>query len=395
MGRLVAIDLARTAAIIGMMAAHLLAIGQDTGALFFFTSGFPSTLFAVLGGFGVVFASRRYLTAGRPGAAVLAGFVRGIMVVLIGLILELLPPHPIAVVLVYFGGAIVAGSVMILVPQLPLAIGLGVGAVAVPTLQYWVAAHCPEVAAHGSLDYSGPLPFLVTSWLTGTYPAATWIIYLGVGILVARFVLGTHNPRVRAVGVGMTGLICAAAAQVISEWRIEALATGLARRDLGAAEARQILRTEGHDTALLTGWDLLLVADPHSGSTLDLLRTAGFAVFIVAALLVIFGTASRLTTVLQPVATLGATPLTSYTLHVTMTAFALSLSGAYASEDWAQAILVLNQSFWWQVGVLLAAATALTVLKKRGPLESLVSWMASVFVPAPRSRAKSEEPGLP
>lgn len=376
MGRLVAIDLARTVAIIGMMAAHLLAIGQVDGVLVFLTSGFPSTLFAVLGGFGVFFASRRYLEADRLGAAVLAGCVRGGMVVVVGLVLELLPPHPIAVVLIYFGMAIMVGSVLILIPQIQLAVILGFAAVAVPLVEYWAEARFPTAATHGTLDYSGPGQFLITSWFTGTYPVATWTIYLGVGIIAARFLLSAASLRVRAAILALAGLLLCAFAQAISEWRVRGIASRLVSTPEDQAEIAAVLRSSGHDTAYVSGWDLLLVADPHSSSTGDIVRTAAAAIVLIAVLVALLGSRSRLPVVLQPVAVLGSVPLTSYSLHVAMTAFWLFLSGALVRGGWPEAIAVLHDSFWWQVGVLLVLATALTALGKRGPLETLVSWAA-------------------
>lgn len=376
MKRLVAIDLARFVAIVGMMAAHLLVLGDHTGWLAWVTAGFPSTLFAVLGGFGLVFSSRRYLVLGQRRAAVAAGLTRGLGVVTVGLLLELLPPHPIAVVLVYFGSALMVGSLLVIVPNRFLILGLLAGSIAVPILEMWVKNQWEGLTTVGQLDYSSPQSFLISSWFTGTYPASTWSIYLALGIVVARASLEAANIRRSAgtmVAVGMMALVFS---QLVSEWQIRVIADQLSQTGPSQTQVTEALHQGAFGTPHLSGWRALLIATPHSGSTADIFRTAGGAFVVIGVLLLVCGSSSRLPTLLRPVAKVGAIPLTSYSLHVAMTAFTVFLLAPGWPPISGGLVAALHTSFWWQLALLLLLGSALVIWGRRGPLEAAISHLS-------------------
>ena len=392
MPRLVAIDLARFLALIGMMAAHLLVGFNEGGWLELATAGFPSTLFAVLGGFGVVFSTRRYLSDGMIGRAIVGGLTRGAVVLVIGLVLDLLPEHPIAVILVYYGLAIMVASFLVLIPQLPLFVLLIVASVISPLLNFWVAGATEEFASAGTLDDSGPGQFLVTALFTGTYPALTWSIYLGFGIVLARAILNSDTRPRTALTWGGAAAGVWVVAEVVSRMQISRVAEDLATQGYGGVEEiTESLHGSSFGTPYFGGWDALLIASPHSGSTADIMRTGGASVVIICILILACSRMTNTPGLLKPVAKVGATPLTSYVLHIAMTAYALAALGEpMYGGDYGRIYSMLSIAFWWQLAVILALGIVLTIIDRRGPLETLVSWTSksiAAMVPAKTAQA--------
>lgn len=58
-----------------------------------------------------------------------------------------------------------------------------------------------------------------------------------------------------------------------------------------------------------------------------------------------------------------------------MTAYALAALGEpMYGGDYGRIYSMLSIAFWWQLAVILALGIILTVINRRGPLETLVSW---------------------
>lgn len=118
-------------------------------------------------------------------------------------------------------------------------------------------------------------------------------------------------------------------------------------------------------------------ADPHTGTTLDILRGVGIALFIIAAMLFLArALPAAALRALEPIRAAGAAPLTVYTVHVlaaAATTVALTSTGqmdAVAEIPWwylGPAILGIHILGAVLIGAILAA------LKRRGPLEAFVS----------------------
>ena len=115
--RYVGIDLARFIAIAGMMAAHLLAplamfpgVSDSDRELAMGTSlisnGAPAALFAVLGGVSIVFATRKQLSSGLVGKAMASVAVRGVVLIVLGVLLGFVDNN-IIVILAYYGVAMI------------------------------------------------------------------------------------------------------------------------------------------------------------------------------------------------------------------------------------------------------------------------------------------------
>lgn len=381
MQRVVAIDLARFIAIVGMMAAHLLTSVAYLPWMENVTSGFPSTLFAVLGGFGVVFASRKYLSQGRVAASLVAGSTRGLVVVAIGVVMEVFPDHPIAVILVYYGFAIMVASALVLIPTGPLLGLVALASVGGPLLLVAARGWTENLTSAGMLDYSSAWTFATSIFLTGTYPVVTWSVYLAIGIVVSRGILAPRPPgrgRLVTMAFGAGGAIAFLVGEVTTTLRINAISPALAQVNaMSEQEISQALRSNMFGAPFNGGWDAILIASPHSGSTADILRTAGAAVLLICVLALVFSFIPRTPLALQPLIKVGATPLTVYVLHIALSAYALWIySLTSGPANWWEALgssKIMAASFWWQLGIILGLGIYWTITQRRGPLERFVT----------------------
>ena len=398
--RYVGIDLARFLAVVGMIANHLVAIvamsptssefDQRAGEIATtLTSGIAAALFAVLGGVSAVFASRRALAAGRTGAAITAIVLRGLVLIVIGLLLGGLD-SPIIVVLAYYGVSLIVVSVWIAAPSWLIALAAtvlwaGGGFVNVTVRHALMVVDEAGTPSFESLA-AAPLETVRGLLVTGVYPAITWVAYLLVGILIARALLAANARGTlgrRALSLAAIGVVVATVATLVSNWTLANLDR------LGAVVP------EGIDpdlfVELISGqqfgapvqpelWSML-VAAPHSGTPIEMLRTVGISLAVIGLLVTLFDSRSarpgRFVDVFRAA---GAAPLTIYTLHIIATSMAYA--PLYAGVDFQ------SQLPWWvagpwafavQLAGVLLIGIILSATGKRGPLEAITSGIARVL----------------
>ncbi|MBL3699893.1 heparan-alpha-glucosaminide N-acetyltransferase domain-containing protein [Leucobacter luti] len=404
--RYVGVDLARFLAIAGMMAAHLVTIGgmaADPGSFAYsaaaltdtLTEGIAAPLFAVLGGVSVVFASRRQLRDGRIGAAIGATVVRGALLILIGLILGLIET-PVAIVLSYYGTAMLLVAPLVAVRGWILAALAGLLTAVGGPINAAVRTGLTVAGPTGSLtfeDFGADWVIAVRALLlTGEYPALTWCVYLLLGILVGRALTAASARgslgRAAAVIAGV-GAAVAVAAQLFSEMVIRNVAAlgGPWVPGTDPAAVRELVAHSSSGAPLAPELWAQLIATPHSGSPVDILRTAGIAALVIGLLVLVSDAGPtardrRLGPVLGTVRAAGAAPLTIYTLHIVATGLLL--------EPALQDPQVWITGFpWWAAGVsafvlqlagALAIGAILAALGRRGPLEAAVSGVVRVAV---------------
>lgn len=395
--RLVGIDFARFLAIVGMMCAHLLPQPGMPGHVAWISSlvdGNASTLFAVIGGISVILATRHYLEAGAYAAAAWAMAARGVLVIVLGASLAMLPLS-VVVVLVYFGVAMLCTIPFLRMPVRWLLVSAAVLALVGPFV---------NTALRGALDVGGegdglpwteladPLVAVRAVFVTGTYPVITWLVYLLVGMALARLLLAARGnedaERRFIVRSGLTGLVFTmvslGASRLIFElWgRAASIAT---TPGIDPALLEELAGESGHGAPVSDDWWWLLGAAPHTGTVFDVLRGIGVALLVLALCLAFARWTPRwLLTTLRPVSAAGAAPLTIYTVHVLGVAVTTSV-----------VMLLEPVSFtelpWWYLGwqilalhivVVLLIGAVLAALGKRGPLEAFVSdfatWAARV-----------------
>ncbi len=381
MQRIIGIDLARFLAIVGMMAAHLLLPNGWVPWAVPVTDGFPAALFAVLGGFGMVFASRRLFEVGERAQAVGVLAIRGVLVGSIGVALTLLPDHLIAVVLVYYGLALLLAAPFLLAPTAVLVPTVIALLVATPPLLHAARYQATLSALPGGLDTSSFQSLLISAALTGTYPAVTWLTYLLLGVMFARMLLqgaeGGSPKRSSVLRVGIWGAALAATAQLASSTYVRVASEKLAAESgTTTADAATVLLASQRGAPAFDGWASLLVAAPHSGSATDVLRTAGAAVLLTAVLVAMTRTWRQAPPWLQPFVAAGASPLSVYVLHVVLTALTFPGWQGLASHSSA----LFHYSFWWQLALVIGFGAFLARRGSRGPLEIAVSTVSNVAV---------------
>lgn len=346
--RLVGVDLARAVAVAGMMTVHVLP--EDApgvpGALYDLAHGRASGLFAVLAGLSLGLTTRRTGPGGRDRAAARVSIaVRGLLIAVLGLLLVDAGSR-IAIILMYYGVAFLVVLPVLFLPLRALAPLAGAWFVLGPLVGAGVRGAyglTPEWEQPTLLSLAAPGHLLQTLLLTGYYPVLGWTAYLLLGLALSR--LDLRSPRT-AVGVLALGAVLAA-----GSWLVAGLAAAAAPLDVSAGDF--------HGTAPTGSWWWQTAVEPHSGTPLDLLHTAGSGLVVLGALLLLPAAVTRF---LRPVAAFGALPLTIYTAHV------VALAAHPGDTPGLLGAHVL-------VGV--AFATLWRSLLGRGPLERVVGQVAT------------------
>ncbi|HRO30599.1 heparan-alpha-glucosaminide N-acetyltransferase domain-containing protein, partial [Citricoccus sp.] len=181
-----------------MIAVHVFPEETPEGDMtwvFGIAGGRASALFALLAGVSIAFVekrsrgdnSRRALAADRAALA-----VRGLLILLVGLMLGHLDT-PIATIIPYFGVLFLLALPFYGRSSRVLLVAAAVFVILGPLLRQLLNLHglIPE-QADPDADYTlvtaaqQPVPFLSDMLVTGFYPAAMWMVYLCVGMVIGR-----------------------------------------------------------------------------------------------------------------------------------------------------------------------------------------------------------------
>ncbi len=382
--RLVGVDVARCVALIAMMATHMLPELAPDGGLTLsheLFGGRASGLFAVLAG-----VSMALVTGGaRPHRGVeLAGdasglVARSLVVGTLGLWLGGLDTR-IAVILTYYALLFLLGLPFLRLPAWALAVlallwtGLG------PVVSHGWRQSVPDpdyaVPSGENLHSLGALA--QNLFLTGYYPAFTWLAYLLAGMAAGRLDL----RRLRSAAVlAVTGAVLAVGAKAVSS---ALLASGAAQSALLASWDRRTvdgwaeLQTQiagGLFGVTPTGsWWWLATSGPHSGTPLDLAHTTGTALMVLGVCLLLARAAPR---GWQIAFGAGAMTLSLYSLHIIMLT-----PDVWPTEGPA--------SYAPQVFVVMVTGAVFAAARLRGPLETVVR--AASKVSAAVARGGHESP---
>lgn len=368
-GRLVGIDVARTVALLGMIATHVLEGRTATGELTtvqWLAGGRASALFAVLAGVSMALMSggadpQRGRELGRTTLGLAA---RAVLVALLGLALGGLETG-LAVILAYYGVLFLLGLPFLGLRAPALAVLAAVWVVVAPIASHLLRPELP-VRELGSPDLdrlSAPGPLLADLLLTGYYPAVPWLAYLLAGMALGRMVLrGWRVP----LGLAASGLGLAVVATAVSRLCTSSLEVRDALMPFRVTthdELLQVLAGSQHGTTPTGGpWQWLLVVSPHSATPFDLAQTIGSALVVIGLSLALVHVLPRPGRVaLAVLAGAGAIPLTLYTLHLVM-----RTPEVWPAEE--------PDTFGWHVAVVLGVGAVFALLGRRGPLEAVVGW---------------------
>ncbi|MCF6745675.1 DUF1624 domain-containing protein [Blastococcus sp. KM273128] len=346
--RIGGLDVARGFAVLGMFAAHMRVGGElhpDPRTWTAVVDGRSSILLATLAGISVALLSGR----DRPPEGVelnrvrLRIFIRALWVFAIGWALEALGTF-VAVILGVYGVLFVLVLPFLRWPVRRLLVTAAVVAVVVPPLL---------VVAGQVLTTLGVADSLAASLLvTGFYPALLWIAFVLVGLAVGRLDLASAAVRARLAAAG------AAAAAV--GYGLGWASTRLLAAGVPSAGPETGFAAPGvFDASWLTG------AEPHSGTTFEVVGSTGVALLVVAGCLV---AAERLPRLTSPVAAVGALALTVYATHLVAIRVLVEIMPGRVEGGvlWlCFAVAALAGAWAWRRAI------------GRGPLESLVTWTSS------------------
>lgn len=362
--RIVAVDLARAVALVGMFAAHLLPALDPAGTggvddLFQVVAGRSSALFALLAGVGIALSTTRVAQDPWGHRARLAA--RALTVAALGLVLGSFDSG-LAIILTFYGLLFLCALPVLTWSPRALAALAAAWAVLSPVASLLLRRQleAPPKIVPSFVHLTDPVTLLTELALTGYYPVLTWATYLFAGMAVGR--LDLHRPRLgprlALLGAGLAAASVAVSALLTSAPPVRAALLADPRRPVGSWAALDTQIRRGlfgtHPTG--TSW-WLGVWSPHSGSIVDLVHTTGTALLVLGlALWLVRATATLPWDVLGGA---GAMTLTLYASHVLVLASPLGVPGPLA--------LAMHTLVAVSVGALFASLPA------RGPLEQLVS----------------------
>ena len=320
-GRRMGVDLARGLAVFGMYAAH---VGPDpsqggiTGHLMELAHGRASALFAFLAGFSIMLITgRRIPKTGRAGRQAVAKVViRALVLLVLGTALTM-SGTPVEVILAFYGLYFLLVLPLYRLGARRLAVIAAAGALVLPQVLYLVQHALPADGADGIWAWPADADGVVSLLFTGGYPALTWIPFVIAGMAVARLDLAATVVRTR---LAVTG-VCLAVLGHGGSWLALHLVPGALPKlsaggwaEGGSAASAWWSDTWGYpDGSTPAG---LLVASPHSETTLSILANTGVAIAVLAACLAALDAFPRFHRFARPVIAVGSMSLTAYVLHV-------------------------------------------------------------------------------
>jgi uncharacterized membrane protein YeiB len=326
-GRIVGIDVARGAAILGMFIAHAVPRPDDTELL---VDGRSSILFATLAGvsLGIVTGGDRPAGRGQRTDRVVSILLRAACLFLLGGILGALESE-VAVILDYYGFMFVLLVPVLFFPRWVLAVMAAALAGVAPAL----AAAAPDTNAVNE----PVLYFFQYYLLDGVYPALVWMPFLVAGLICAR--------------------------------------SGLDR------QVTQLAMIAGGALAAVVGYGAALVlagvtAEAHSSTTAEVVGSGGVALAVIGTLLWLTsaeraGAGQWMRGALWPIGATGSMALTVYTLQILTLAVVVVMrddSGAIEYPGWPLLIGMTIAS--------LLFASLWQMLFGKGPLERLLAYVA-------------------
>ena len=348
-GRIAGLDVARGLAVLGMFAAHMRLGGElhaDPSTWSGIVDGRPSILFATLAGISVALLSGRTRPPAGPELARvrLRIVIRAAWVFAIGYALEELGTF-VAIILGVYAVLFVLVLPFLRRPVrelLGLAAGLAVaGPPVVAVLGQWLT--------HAGLG-DDRVVFLV---VTGYYPALLWLAFVLVGLAVGRTDLASSAVRAR--------LAAAAAGAAVVGYGGGWLSTQVFGGGVPSAgpETGFTAPPGSFRVAWLTG------AEPHSGTTFEIVGSTGVALLVVVTCLAV---ADRFGSIVAPVAAVGALALSVYSAQIVAIRVLMDVAPAAAqgTAGWlAFTVAALLVATLWRRAV------------GQGPLEWLLTWTSS------------------
>jgi uncharacterized membrane protein YeiB len=373
--RLVGVDLARALAVFGMFAVHVGPFengrGDIGGWIRSLSEGRASALFATLAGFSLMLIAGRFEPkTGPEGREAKARIViRAIVLLVVGT----------ALATTSFGDAVILNAYAVY-----FLLALPLTRLRVRTLALVAAVLAmvgPQVAYGLRTLLNGPVLDSVNTYdplerlsgvgvldllLTGFYPAITWMPFVVAGMALARLDLSAPAVRLRLAAIGPALILLGYGGSRLA-LTLSGVSTpdGMPPMDLKLDPAfTSGMPPEGSDLQL-EPW-LLLAAEPHSGSTFDVVGCLGAAITVLLCAVVAMDGLPWLRRLATPVIAVGTMSLTIYVGHILAI---LALPGTSATPPNA------NSTALWCAFVACAVVFAAiwSHFFRRGPLEYLLT----------------------
>lgn len=379
MGRLVGVDLARALAVFGMFAVHVgpfEAARGDVGGWFRTVSeGRASALFATLAGFSLMLIAGRFEPktglAGRQAKARIV--IRAVILLIVGT----------ALTMTNFGDAVILNAYAVyFLLALPLtrlrartlAIMAAVLALVAPQVAFGLRTWLSEPVLH-SINTYDPLERLsgvgvLDLLLTGFYPAITWMPFVIAGMALGRLDLAAGAVQRRLAVLGSALIVLGygtswLALKVLRGGVPDRMPDGMPAKDAMADMAAGSGPPPAKWGFEPDAWSLL-AAQPHSGSTFDVIGCLGVAITVVLCATVAMARLPEPRRLAGSVIAVGTMSLTIYVAHILAI---LALPGQSATPPDANS-----------TGLLLGFIVGATVFAalwsrffQRGPLEHLLN----------------------
>lgn len=363
-GRYTGLDVARGLALVGMMTAHILphSVASVVGWQQRLVIGNSSAMFAVLAGVTMSLLSGRNTptTGRRRTRSTIALAIRAGLIMAWGLVLDRLEVGGVGVILPYYGLLFLLGIPFLGLRSRALFLWAAAWALVAPALSLAFRHEFPATSGGGFGGLSAA-EIGERLLLTGDYPAFTWLAYLLCGMAIGRLALARREVAIRlAVAGGVMAVVAGAVSTILtgSAAARAALLADVPNPQLHTWNALSSTMAEGLSGVTPTGTPWWLAVDaPHSGTTLDLVRSGGLAMAVIGVALLL---TRRFARGWEVVFGAGAMTLTLYSLHLVM--LLPSTWPDIGVPRWAPEVVVAMG-----IGVLFAA------LRLKGPLEAAVA----------------------
>ncbi|RZU31452.1 heparan-alpha-glucosaminide N-acetyltransferase domain-containing protein [Blastococcus saxobsidens] len=363
--RIGGLDLARGLAVLGMFGAHLdigAELTTDPSTWAAVVDGRSSVLFATLAGVSIALLSggTRPVDGIELVQARLRIVVRAAWVFAIGAVLEWLDTF-VAIILGVYAVLFVLALPFLRMSPRRLFLLAGALAVVGPPLDALLGQvlSVADTEAH----------YVAELLVTGSYPALLWLAFLLVGLGVGRLDLEAAGVRARLAASGAVAAVLGYGGGWLTT---RLLAGGEPSRGPAAGFASPVGEWQA---AWFTG------AEPHSGTTSELVGSAGFALLVLALGLV---AADLLPLPTAPLRAVGALALSVYSAQVVVLWALLQVDPQAARGTGAWVLFCLTA---------LSVAGMWRWRLRRGPLERLLTWSstraAAVAPSSPTYRARS------
>jgi uncharacterized membrane protein len=366
--RFTGLDVARCLALLGMMSAHVFFLNETTASNVGWQQrlviGNSSALFAILAGVTMsLLTGRDTPTTGRRRTrSTIALVVRAGLIVVWGLALDRLEVGGggIGVILPYYGLLFLLGIPFLGLRSRALFLWASVWALVAPALSYALRHQLPSAAVggFGGLSLGGIGERLL---LTGDYPAFTWLAYLLCGMAIGRLGLARRDV---AAKLAAAGAVLAVTAGLLSAFLTRspaaraALLADAPSPDIHTWSQLSTAMAKGLSGVTPTGTPWWLAVDaPHSGATLDFVRSGGLAMAVIGVALLV---TRRFTRAWEVVFGAGAMTLSLYSLHLWM----------LLPTTWPD---IGPPQLGPEVVVVMVVGSVFALLHLKGPLEAVVA----------------------